>query len=60
MTFNVGQNQENYSFFMFFKIQMTFILFYFYLPQVVFDVLDFEEKGTSNFQKIRRSKLKNF
>ena len=26
MTFNVGENQKNYSFFMFFKIQMTFIL----------------------------------
>ena len=23
MTFNVGENQENYSFFMFFKIEMT-------------------------------------
>ena len=26
MTFNVGKNQENHSFFMFFKIEMTFIL----------------------------------
>ena len=26
MTFNVGKNQKNYSFFMFFKIEMTFIL----------------------------------